>query len=81
MRVMYCTKYKQYVSVQYCEFFNEGFHCNSYTLDQWNSVRELLEDQDRPMLRVAKVAKPFNCGLLLRGNYSNFKLIPEEMIR
>ncbi len=67
MRIKYCRKYEKYVSQQHCEFFNEGKECAFYSNKQWNSIKELLQDVDRPKWDVSEVIKPHQCNLLDRG--------------
>ena len=70
MRVIYCRKYEKYASQQHCEFFNDGFECESYTPTSWNSIKELAQDEERPKREVAEIIKPFNC-FLMKGTYGN----------
>lgn len=70
MKIKYCRKYEKYVSQQHCEFFNEGQRCEFYNPRQWNSIKELMLDQDRPKWEINEVIKPFQCNLLDR-NYLN----------
>ncbi len=66
MKIMYCKKYEKYVSAKHCEFFNEGKNCPFYNPTQWNSIKELLQDIDRPKWEVGEVLKPFKCSLIDR---------------
>ena len=66
MKIKYCRKYEKYVSQQHCEFFNEGPACEFYSTMQWNSIKELLRDEDRPKWEINEVIKPFKCNLLGR---------------
>jgi hypothetical protein len=66
MKIRYCKKYEKYVSQQHCEFFNEGSRCDFYSLTRWNSIKELLQDANRPKWGVNEVIKPFQCNLLGR---------------
>ena len=65
MRVMFCHKYNKYMSVRYCGFFNEGSSCRFSGSAHWDSIKELLDDEDRPKWEVGSVGKPFNCRLLV----------------
>lgn len=67
MRIKYCRKYEKYVSQQHCEFFNEGKDCEFYSNNQWNSIKELLQDLNRPRWEVSEIIKPHKCSLLDRG--------------
>ncbi len=71
MKIKYCRKYEKYVSQQHCEFFNEGRNCDYYSAKTWNSIKDLLMDEDRPRWEVNAVIKPFKCDLLDR-NFLNF---------
>lgn len=66
MKIRYCRKYEKYVSQQHCEFFNEGKNCEFYSSASWNSIKELLTDEDRPKWEVNAVIKPFKCNLVDR---------------
>lgn len=66
MKIKYCKKYEKYVSQQHCEFFNEGASCEFYSPVTWNSIKELLQDVNRPKWEVSEVIKPFKCNLLGR---------------
>lgn len=66
MKIRYCKKYEKYVSQQHCEFFNEGKGCEFYSAVSWNSIKELLQDEERPKWEVNAVIKPFKCNLLDR---------------
>ena len=66
MKIRYCKKYEKYVSQQHCEFFNEGKGCEFYSSASWNSIKDLLQDEDRPKWEVNAVIKPFKCNLLDR---------------
>jgi hypothetical protein len=66
MKIRYCKKYEKYVSQQHCEFFNEGKECEFYSPSEWNSIKELLQDVNRPKWEVSEVIKPFKCNLLGR---------------
>lgn len=66
MKIKYCRKYEKYVSQQHCEFFNEGQSCEFYIPVQWNSIKELMRDDNRPKWEINEVIKPFKCGLLDR---------------
>jgi len=67
MRIKYCKKYEKYVSQHYCEFFNEGKNCKFYSDAQWNSIKELRQDVNRPKWEIDEVIKPYKCSLLDRG--------------
>lgn len=65
MRIMFCRKYRRYVSRAHCEFFNEGESCNHHvTASYWRSIKALLQDEDRPLWDVTSIVKPFNCSLM-----------------
>jgi hypothetical protein len=66
MKIKYCTRYSKYVSQQHCEFFNEGRGCDFYSVAQWNSIKDLLQDENRPRWEVNSIIKPFKCKLLDR---------------
>lgn len=66
MKIKYCRKYEKYVSQQHCEFFNEGRNCEFYSPVQWNSIKELMRDDNRPKWEINTVIKPFKCNLLDR---------------
>ncbi|MGQ9485524.1 MAG: hypothetical protein ACUVSA_11310 [Desulfosoma sp.] len=66
MKIKYCKKYEKYVSQQHCEFFNEGVACEFSSPVTWNSIKELLQDVNRPKWEVSEVIKPFKCHLLDR---------------
>ena len=66
MKIKYCRKYEKYVSQQHCVFCNEGERCEFYSPLQWNSIKELREDHDRPKWEINEVIKPFQCNLLDR---------------
>ncbi len=66
MKIKYCRKYDKYVSQQHCEFFNDGKNCEYYNPAQWNSIKELMSDNNRPKWDINAVIKPFNCNLLSR---------------
>ena len=66
MKIRYCKKYEKYVSQQHCEFFNEGKGCEFYSTVSWNSIKDLLQDDDRPKWEINTVIKPFKCNLLDR---------------
>jgi len=66
VKIKYCRKYEKYVSQQHCEFFNEGENCEFYNPAQWNSIKELMRDHDRPKWEINAVIKPFKCNLLDR---------------
>lgn len=68
MKIKYCRKYEKYVSEKHCEFFNEGRECDYYNLKTWNSIKDLLMDDDRPKWEVNAVIKPFKCDLLDRSS-------------
>lgn len=70
MKIKYCKKYEKYVSQQHCDFFNDGKECEYYSSTSWNSIKDLLQDEDRPKWEVNAVIKPFKCSLLDR-NYLN----------
>ena len=67
MRIKYCSKYAKYVGKQHCEFFNDGHHCEFARPHGWSSIKELLEDDDRPKQEVETIGKPFRCDLLNQG--------------
>lgn len=64
MKIKYCRKYDKYVSQQHCEFFNEGDGCEYFSAHRWNSIKDLLQDEDRPRWDVDEVIKPYRCNLL-----------------
>lgn len=66
MKIKYCRKYDKYVSQQHCEFFNDGKNCEYYNPAQWNSIKELMSDNNRPKWDINAVIKPFKCNLLSR---------------
>ena len=66
MKIMYCMKYEKYVSAKHCEFFNEGKNCPFYNSIQWNSIKDLFQDINRPKWEIGEVLKPFQCSLLDR---------------
>lgn len=66
MKIKYCRKYEKYVSQQHCEFFNEGSDCEFYSAVRWNSIKELMRDENRPKWEINEVIKPFKCDLLDR---------------
>jgi len=66
MKIKYCKKYDKYVSQQHCEFFNDGKNCEYYSPAQWNSIKDLMSDQNRPKWDINAVIKPFKCSLLGR---------------
>ncbi len=66
MKIKYCRKYEKYVSQQHCEFFNEGRICEFYSPVQWNSIKELMRDDNRPKWEINEVIKPYKCNLLDR---------------
>ncbi len=66
MKIKYCRRYSKYVSQQHCEFFNEGRGCDYYSSAQWNSIKDLLQDEDRPQREVNAIIKPFKCNLMDR---------------
>lgn len=66
MKIKYCKRYKKYVSQQHCEFFNEGRDCPAYSAAHWSSIKDLLQDENRPQWEVDDVIKPFNCNLMDR---------------
>lgn len=66
MKIKYCRRYSKYVSQQHCEFFNEGHGCDYYSSAQWNSIKDLLQDEDRPQREVNAIIKPFKCNLMDR---------------
>lgn len=66
MKIKYCKKYGKYVSQQHCEFFNDGKSCEYYSPAQWNSIKELMRDHNRPKWEINTVIKPFKCSLLSR---------------
>ncbi len=70
MKIKYCKKYEKYVSQQHCDFFNDGKKCSYYGAMSWNSIKDLLQDEDRPKWEVNTVIKPFQCKLMDR-NYLN----------
>jgi len=74
MKIKYCRKYEKYVSAQHCEFFNEGPRCEFYSASQWNSIKELLQDVNRPKWEVSEVIKPFKCSLLDREYLNEMSL-------
>lgn len=67
MKIKYCKRYHKYVSQQHCEFFNDGRSCESYSPAQWNSIKDLLRDVNRPQWEVNAIIKPFKCNLMDRG--------------
>jgi len=66
MKIKYCKKYEKYVSLQHCEFFNDGSSCEFYTQVLWPSIKDLLKDQDRPKWDANAIIKPFKCNLMNR---------------
>jgi hypothetical protein len=66
MKIRHCRKYEKYVSQQHCEFFNEGKACEFYSANHWNSIKDLLQDVNRPKWEVNEVIKPLKCNLLDR---------------
>ncbi|NLI83458.1 MAG: hypothetical protein GX443_17520 [Deltaproteobacteria bacterium] len=70
MKIKYCLKYEKYVSQQHCEFFNDGPRCEYYSKKCWNSIKDLLQDENRPKWDVNTVIKPFKCSLLGREHFS-----------
>ncbi len=66
MKIKYCKKYEKYVSQQHCEFFNDGERCGFYSPKSWNSIKDLLMDEDRPKWEVNAIIKPFKCHLINR---------------
>lgn len=66
MKIKYCRKSGRYVSKQHCEFFNEGAGCEFYSAARWDSMKDLLQDEDRPKWDVGAISKPFKCSLLDR---------------
>ena len=68
MKVIYCRKFDKYASQQHCEFFNDGFECESFTPFSWSSIKDLLQDESRPKREFTGIIKPFNCFLLKRND-------------
>jgi hypothetical protein len=66
MKIKYCRRYSKYVSQQHCEFFNEGRGCDYYSPAQWNSIKDLSQDEHRPQREVDAIIKPFKCNLMDR---------------
>ena len=66
MKIRHCRKYEKYVSQQHCEFFNEGKACEFYSANHWNSIKDLMQDVNRPKWEVNEVIKPLKCNLLDR---------------
>ncbi|HOV86693.1 MAG TPA: hypothetical protein PLM79_10050 [Syntrophobacteraceae bacterium] len=66
MKIHYCKKYEKYVSRQHCEFFNRGKECDFYSPASWNSIKDLIQDENRPKWEVNAIIKPFQCDLLDR---------------
>jgi len=66
MKIKYCRRYSKYVSQQHCEFFNEGHGCEYYSPAQWNSIKDLSHDEQRPQREVNAIIKPFKCNLMDR---------------
>lgn len=66
MKIKYCKKYEKYVSQQHCEFFNEGHACEFYSPAWWSSIKNLLQDADRPKWDANAIIKPFKCNLMNR---------------
>jgi hypothetical protein len=66
MKIKYCRRYSKYVSQQHCEFFNEGHVCEFYSPAQWNSIKDLLQDENRPQSEVNAIIKPYKCNLMDR---------------
>jgi hypothetical protein len=66
MKIRHCRKYEKYVSQQHCEFFNEGKDCEFYSASRWNSIKDLMQDVNRPKWEVNEVIKPYKCNLLDR---------------
>lgn len=65
MRIRFCWKFQRYVSLQYCDFFNEGQRCTYYNPNSWNTLKELLDDDKRPEPVVAGILKPLQCSVLI----------------
>jgi hypothetical protein len=66
MKINYCRRYSKYVSQQHCEFFNEGRGCEYYNPAQWASIKDLLQDENRPQGEVNAIIKPYKCNLMDR---------------
>jgi hypothetical protein len=66
MKIKYCRRYNRYVSQQHCEFFNEGHGCEYYSPARWSSIKDLLQDENRPQWDVSAIIKPFKCNLMDR---------------
>ncbi len=66
MKIKYCKKYEKYVSQQHCEFFNDGNFCEFYSPMRWSSIKDLLQDEDRPKWDANSIIKPFQCSLMNR---------------
>lgn len=64
MKIKYCRKYGKYVSKQHCEFFNEGVGCEFYSPVRWDSLKDLLLDEERPKWELGAIGKPFKCNLV-----------------
>jgi hypothetical protein len=64
MKIMYCKKYRNYVSQFHCEAFNEGQDCTYYTEERWRSIKDLLIDPKRPVWDVGKIIRPFGCKIM-----------------
>jgi hypothetical protein len=69
MKIKYCRRYNKYVSQQHCEFFNEGRGCEFYSSPQWSSIKDLLQDENRPQSEVSAVIKPYKCNLMDRNYF------------
>lgn len=68
MKIKYCKKYEKYVSLQHCEFFNDGNNCEFHSQMCWPSIKDLLKDLDRPKWDANAIIKPFHCNLMNREN-------------
>ncbi len=67
MKIKYCPKYEKYVSQYSCEIFNAGSNCPYYST-KTNSIKELLNDPERPEWAIGEVIKPLKFDLL-SGEY------------
>lgn len=66
MKIKYCKKYEKYVSQRHCEFFNQGKSCEFYSHTSWQSIKDLLSDEERPKWDAHAIIKPFHCNLMNR---------------
>jgi|WetSurMetagenome_2_1015567.scaffolds.fasta_scaffold31837_2 hypothetical protein len=65
MRIIYCQRYHRYVAQHHCEFFNDGDSCAYHNFaHSWRSIKDLAQDEDRPVWDVTSIIKPFNCTMM-----------------